>query len=360
MVPVDNDVTHAQAGIGFRVVGVDFDRPSEERVRPFERHLIDGRPTEHRPANLETGKCFEVGRPALRQQRGLGRAKLDVERADDLSGYVILHGEDVGKFAVIALGPDMSAAFGVVELNGHPDAIGAPADAALEYITDSQFLRDLAQINGATLVGEARIAGDDEEAGELRQRGDNVFRQSVGENLLLGIVADIGEGEDRERGRWRRRSRGRRLVRLGRLARADEAIADAGDRRDPLAAVGRRTKKLPNRGDLNREVALLDGRPRPPRVHEIGLGDHLARTLQKSFQEPNAATSDGERFTVTEKRPAFWIEQERSENEALPGHCGRLHPDLGSFWDFFGAASIPTPAARSSCFPRRPIENRSG
>ena len=90
---------------------------------------------------------------------GNGRGDRDRHRLGDL----VLHRENVGEIAVVALGPDMIAGLGLDQLRGDPDAVAGFAHAAFEHIAHAQFAPDLLHIDRAALVGEARIAGDDEQ-----------------------------------------------------------------------------------------------------------------------------------------------------------------------------------------------------
>ena len=100
----------------------------------------------------------------------------------------------------------------------------------------------------------------------------------------------------------------------------DEAIADPRNGRDPLAAIGRRAEELAERRDLDREVAFLDRRARPGRVHQLGLGPHLSGALQEGGEEQGASLSDGDRLAIPEERSVVGTEQKRTEGEGLPGH----------------------------------------
>ena len=69
-----------------------------------------------------------------------------------------------------------------------------------------------------------------------------------------------------------------------RLDRAHEAVTDARNRRDPVAAAGRRAEELAQRGHLDRQVALLDGRSLPRRIHQVRLRHHLPGVLQQAHR----------------------------------------------------------------------------
>ena len=87
----------------------------------------------------------------------------------------------------------------VDELRRDADAVSGLAHAALEHIARAELPPGLAHVDVLALVGEARIARDDVEAGELRERGQDVVDESVGEELLLRIVAHVGERKHGDR-----------------------------------------------------------------------------------------------------------------------------------------------------------------
>ncbi len=75
---------------------------------------------------------------------------------------------------------------------------------------------DLLHLDRPALVGERGIARDHEQAGDLRQIGDQVFGHAVAEIFLLGIAAHVREGQNGDRrlvGQSGRRCRRRRLRR---------------------------------------------------------------------------------------------------------------------------------------------------
>jgi hypothetical protein len=191
---------------------------------------------------------------------GNGRGNRDRHRLGDL----ILHCEDVGEVAVVALSPDVLAGLGLDELRGDADPIADFAQAALEHIPHTQLAPDLLHIDSAALVGKAGIAGDDEQRGVARQRGDDVLGDPIGEKLLLGVTAHIGEGQHRDRGLvWQRE-------RSGPLARLSDALGrDAEDMHWPgnvlelrLADVLGRSS-LPAASSCTRVARALTRRCRP-------------------------------------------------------------------------------------------------
>ena len=190
---------------------------------------------EESPADAEVIGLHVLRRLSLRQLAG---GELAEQGLDDAGDDLVLHGEDIGQIAVEALGPEMAAALARIDQLGvDADAGGGAARAALEDIAHAEIAGDLADIHGLVLEREAGVAGDDEEAGRLRELGDEILGQAVGEELLLGVGAEIREGEHGDRGLGgQRQGFGRRR----RRARRGDAV-DADRRRDilerPLAEI---------------------------------------------------------------------------------------------------------------------------
>jgi hypothetical protein len=99
---------------------------------------------------------------------------------------------------------------------------------------------------------------------------------------------------------------------------ADEAVTDAWDGGDPLATRRRGTEELAQRSNLNREVAFLDSRSRPRRVHELSLGAHLTGVHRQRREKQGGLLSDGNQLPVTEERSVIGIEQKWSEGDRMP------------------------------------------
>jgi hypothetical protein len=90
----------------------------------------------------------------------------------------------------------MGPSGGIDELSGDAHSICRFANAPFQQVAHPKLAPDLLRVNGASLVGEARVAGDDEQRLEPGQRRDDVFRNSVGKIILLRIGAQVGEGEN--------------------------------------------------------------------------------------------------------------------------------------------------------------------
>ena len=103
--------------------------------------------------------------------------------------------EHVFDQAIEAVGPQMRAGFGVDQLRGDAHAVAALAHRTFEDIAHSEFAAHLLHVDGAALVGEARIAGDHEEPADAGERRDDLLDHAVGEVFLLRVAAHIGEGQ---------------------------------------------------------------------------------------------------------------------------------------------------------------------
>ena len=122
--------------------------------------------------------------------------------------HTVLELEHVRERAVEAVRPEMGAALGIDQLARDADPLAGFADAALEHVAHAQLAPDLPDIDGLVPVGEARVAGDDEQARHPRQGGGDVLDDPVREVALLRVAAQIVERQHRERGLVGQRQRG--------------------------------------------------------------------------------------------------------------------------------------------------------
>src|SRR5262245_62174496 len=73
------------------------------------------------------------------------------------------------------------------------------AYAAFYYVPDSQLATDVCGLDCFPLVEKDRIAGDDKQARELGEVGDEVFSNAIAKILLLGVATQVGKGQDGDR-----------------------------------------------------------------------------------------------------------------------------------------------------------------
>src|SRR5208282_99458 len=95
----------------------------------------------------------------------------------------------------------MPAACGVDELCSNAHSLAGTADRAFEHRTHGKLAADSADVDRASLVGEAGIARDDHQTADLRQIGDDVIADAIGEVLLFGIARHVGKRQNGDRRR---------------------------------------------------------------------------------------------------------------------------------------------------------------
>ena len=86
----------------------------------------------------------------------------------------------------------------VDQLRGDPHPVVQLAHAAFEQILHAQPRGHAVKVLGAALVGEGRVARDDEQRGDLREIGDDVLGDAVAEIVLLGVARHVDEGQHRD------------------------------------------------------------------------------------------------------------------------------------------------------------------
>ena len=169
------------------------------------------------------------------------------------------------------LGPEVGAGVAIDQLRRDPEPLAGPPDAPPQQVADPELPGDLADVARPIPVGEGGAAGEHAERAKPAQRRHHVLDHAVREIIRLRLAADGAERQHRER---------RRLHRdLRRHARVQQAVALARHGEDPALAVRHRPHRLAQRGDLHREVALLDDGPGPDPLDEVGLADRPALRL---------------------------------------------------------------------------------
>ncbi len=114
----------------------------------------------------------------------LGAAKLGLDGADHGLGDLVLDREYVPELPVIAFRPQVVAGCAVDQLGGYAHPLSNLAHAAFEDVVNAKLLGDAAYVGRFPLIGEARIAGDDEEPADARQRRYQVLGDTVGRSRL--------------------------------------------------------------------------------------------------------------------------------------------------------------------------------
>ena len=257
-------VVDRQPGMRLGEVGIELDRLQDQRPgRPVGLAGI----RHHDPAAHEQVIGLEAGRPPprhrCRRRQHLG------ERGDHPPHDLVLQHEEIGQVAVEALGPEMAVGGRLDQLDVDPHPGRGPPHAALDDVAHAQLAGDGADVDRRRAIGEARIAGDDEQAGDLRQVGDEVLDQPVGEIFLVGIAAHVGEGQHRDR----RLARQRRRLLCRRGAGRPALPADPEDADRPGDVLDRAfAQRLEAEGQLAFDVVV------------DGVGHHDPAGLGEAFQ----------------------------------------------------------------------------
>src|SRR5258707_279096 len=110
----------------------------------------------------------------------------------------------------------MRTAGSVDELTRDAHLVPDFAYAAFKHVTDPKLATDLLYVHGPAFVDEARIAGDDEQAGKAGKRRNDVLHDPIRKVLLLRVAAQILERQNRN---GRLIGKGRILFRLFRRDR---------------------------------------------------------------------------------------------------------------------------------------------
>src|SRR5262249_8283776 len=97
------------------------------------------------------------------------------------------------------VGPNMGAVRCVDQLSGYAHPVAGFAEASLEHVTHAKLAPDLTQIRRPAFVSKARIARDDEEPRQSRDRRNDLLDDTVDKIFLIRTASNIGEGQDRDR-----------------------------------------------------------------------------------------------------------------------------------------------------------------
>src|SRR5262245_31805581 len=117
----------------------------------------------------------------------------NLERGHDVLRYSILKREHVVEVAFETVGPDMAAAQAVDQLCCQPHSIASLANASFQHIASAEQSPDFADVPRLSLEHKTRITGYDQQLLNLRQCGQHVFSDTVGEILLFRITAHVLE-----------------------------------------------------------------------------------------------------------------------------------------------------------------------
>src|SRR5207237_5707036 len=132
---------------------------------------------------LPTSKLIKPGQTAQIERIGVetfGRLALGTldlgffhrwrDRPDNALSHLVLQIEDVAEPTIKPFCPKMCPSGGIDELSRDAHSVCRLANAPFQHVAHSKLAPDLLHVDGAPLVCEARVAGDDEQRLETRQR----------------------------------------------------------------------------------------------------------------------------------------------------------------------------------------------
>ncbi len=83
----------------------------------------------------------------------------------------------------------------------------------------------------------------------------------------------------------------------------DKAVATTGNiDQIPIAAMAV-AQRPPQGGDMDRKIALHDGRARPDAGHQLLLADQLAGALDQGYQDIESTTAEANRLVAVQQEP---------------------------------------------------------
>jgi hypothetical protein len=96
----------------------------------------------------------------------LGPDQLDAERLCETPGDLRLRSREIGALGVEPVGPKVPAGCGIDQLHVYLNLVTGPPHSAFEHIANAELTADLLCVDRFALIGESRVAGDREAAGD--------------------------------------------------------------------------------------------------------------------------------------------------------------------------------------------------
>lgn len=132
--------------------------------------------------------CREVAGRFCQHALPFEAGEFDGRRADDASGDLVLHGENVVDLGIVCVRPNEASRRCLGQFDIRSNAIAHATDAAREQITRIQKASDISGGCIRILERETGRFGDDKQVRETRERDDDV-RRSPRERGLIQINA---------------------------------------------------------------------------------------------------------------------------------------------------------------------------
>jgi hypothetical protein len=104
---------------------------------------------------------------------------------------VVLHLEQIAKFFVEPLGPEVSPGIAIDQLHVEAQPVAAALHAPFQPISHVQITADLPEVDRLTFVGEGGVPGDNERPRNAREIDGKALSDTVGEIFLLVIASNI-------------------------------------------------------------------------------------------------------------------------------------------------------------------------
>src|SRR6266700_6525693 len=116
--------------------------------------------------------------------------KLCLQLIGNCPGNLALNGENIGKVAIVGLGPKMRVGARIDQLRVYPHTIGRALHAAFHHMRYPKLLADLAQVTcKSALILHHGSAADDFQVRDLCQVGEDFVLYAVGEVFVLLFLA---------------------------------------------------------------------------------------------------------------------------------------------------------------------------
>src|SRR6478672_5902941 len=156
------DVAISGTGVGGGKIWIEFDRAVEQAQRlvvrlPVTKLIKPGQTAQIEGIGVETRGRLALG--AL----DLGFFHRRRDRPDNALSHLVLQIEDVAETAIKPISPKMCSSSGIDQLSRDAHSVCRLANAAFQHVAHPKLTPDLLHIDGAPLVNEARVAGDDEQ-----------------------------------------------------------------------------------------------------------------------------------------------------------------------------------------------------
>jgi hypothetical protein len=123
--------------------------------------------------------------------------KGDVELRGHCERDVLLHGQYVDKILIVRLGQQMKAGDCIDQLSRHPHPVAGTPDASLQNRTDIELACNGCDVHVLSLERERGGSRGNPQNIDVRERIQQLLRQSVREVILAGVPAHVRERQDR-------------------------------------------------------------------------------------------------------------------------------------------------------------------